>query len=52
LAEIKLRYVSKSWGSVVGVDAVDLDIRDKEFMVFLGPSDCGKTATMRMIAGL
>jgi multiple sugar transport system ATP-binding protein len=52
VAEIKLRGVSKAWGSVVGVDAVDLDIRDKEFMVFLGPSGCGKTTTMRMIAGL
>jgi multiple sugar transport system ATP-binding protein len=34
------------------VDAVDLEIRDREFMVFLGPSGCGKTTTMRMIAGL
>ena len=52
MAEIKLRGISKSWGSFVGVDNVDLDIRDKEFMVFLGPSGCGKTTTMRMIAGL
>ncbi|WP_119271869.1 ABC transporter ATP-binding protein [Taklimakanibacter deserti] len=52
MAEIKLRGISKSWGSFVGVDDIDLDIRDKEFMVFLGPSGCGKTTTMRMIAGL
>jgi multiple sugar transport system ATP-binding protein len=52
MAEIKLRGISKSWGSFVGVDNIDLDIRDKEFMVFLGPSGCGKTTTMRMIAGL
>src|SRR3954447_26176023 len=52
MAEIRLRGVSKGWGSFVGVDAIDLDIRDKEFMVFLGPSGCGKTTTMRMIAGL
>ena len=31
---------------------VDLQIRDKEFMVFVGPSGCGKTTTLRMIAGL
>jgi multiple sugar transport system ATP-binding protein len=52
MAEIRLKGVSKAWGAVVGVDAIDLDIRDKEFMVFLGPSGCGKTTTMRMIAGL
>jgi multiple sugar transport system ATP-binding protein len=52
MAEIRLRGISKSWGSFVGVDNIDLDIRDKEFMVFLGPSGCGKTTTMRMIAGL
>jgi multiple sugar transport system ATP-binding protein len=52
MANIKLRGISKAWGSFVGVDAIDLDIRDKEFMVLLGPSGCGKTTTMRMIAGL
>ncbi|MGE0005383.1 MAG: ABC transporter ATP-binding protein [Parvibaculaceae bacterium] len=52
MAEIRLRGISKSWGGFVGVDNIDLDIRDKEFMVFLGPSGCGKTTTMRMIAGL
>jgi multiple sugar transport system ATP-binding protein len=52
MASISLQGISKSWGPVVGVDAVDLEILDKEFMVFLGPSGCGKTTTMRMIAGL
>ncbi|NJM30098.1 MAG: ABC transporter ATP-binding protein, partial [Rhizobiales bacterium] len=52
MAEIELQKISKAWGEFKGVDAVDLTIRDKEFMVFLGPSGCGKTTTMRMIAGL
>ncbi len=52
MASISLNKVTKGWGSVVGVDAIDLEIRDKEFIVFLGPSGCGKTTTMRMIAGL
>jgi multiple sugar transport system ATP-binding protein len=52
MAEIKLRGITRAWGAFVGVDAIDLDIKDKEFMVFLGPSGCGKTTTMRMIAGL
>ena len=52
MACISLKKISKAWGPVIGVDAIDLEIRDKEFMVFLGPSGCGKTTTMRMIAGL
>jgi multiple sugar transport system ATP-binding protein len=52
MAEIELQKITKAWGGFTGVDAVDLLIRDKEFMVFLGPSGCGKTTTMRMIAGL
>jgi multiple sugar transport system ATP-binding protein len=52
MADISLKGVSKKWGAVTAVDTIDLDIRDREFMVFLGPSGCGKTTTMRMIAGL
>jgi multiple sugar transport system ATP-binding protein len=52
MAEIKLKGITKAWGAVIGVNNIDLEIRDKEFMVFLGPSGCGKTTTMRMIAGL
>jgi multiple sugar transport system ATP-binding protein len=52
MANITLKGVTKAWGDFKGVDNVDLEIRDKEFMVFLGPSGCGKTTTMRMIAGL
>ncbi len=52
MAQIRLKHVSKRWGSFVGVDDFDLDIADQEFLVLLGPSGCGKTTTMRMIAGL
>ena len=34
------------------VNAIDLDIRDKEFIVLVGPSGCGKSTTLRMVAGL
>jgi multiple sugar transport system ATP-binding protein len=37
---------------VTAVDAVDLEIRDGEFMVLVGPSGCGKSTLLRMIAGL
>ncbi len=52
MSSISLHKITKSWDNFIGVDAIDLEIRDKEFMVFLGPSGCGKTTTMRMIAGL
>ena len=52
MAEINLKSVTKRWGDFVGVQAFDLDIKDREFLVLLGPSGCGKTTTMRMIAGL
>ncbi|BBY35633.1 sugar ABC transporter ATP-binding protein [Mycolicibacter minnesotensis] len=34
------------------LDALDLAVRDGEFMVLVGPSGCGKTTTLRMLAGL
>ena len=52
MAEIKLHNLSKRWGTFVGVDNLNLTIKDQEFLVLLGPSGCGKTTTMRMIAGL
>jgi len=52
MAEIRLKGLSKRWGSAVGVKTIDLAIADGEFLVLLGPSGCGKTTTMRMIAGL
>ncbi len=52
MAEIRLKNISKRWGTFVGVHQFDLDIADREFLVLLGPSGCGKTTTMRMIAGL
>ena len=30
----------------------NLEIKDKEFIVFVGPSGCGKSTTLRMVAGL
>ncbi len=52
MARIELQGLVKRWGGFVGVDHVDLDIADREFLVLLGPSGCGKTTTMRMVAGL
>jgi multiple sugar transport system ATP-binding protein len=52
MAEIKLKNLSRRWGSVVAVKSFNLDVADGQFLVLLGPSGCGKTTTMRMIAGL
>ncbi len=48
---VELRGVTKRFGDVLAVDAVDLAIEDGEFFSLLGPSGCGKTTTLRMIAG-
>jgi multiple sugar transport system ATP-binding protein len=53
VSDIRLERVSKIYpGGVTAVDAIDLEIKDGEFMVLLGPSGCGKSTTLRMIAGL
>ncbi len=52
LSGVTFNGVTKRFGSVVAVDALSLDIRDREFMVLLGPSGCGKSTALRMIAGL
>ena len=52
MAAITLQGVTKRYGSVTAVQALDLAISEGEFMVLLGPSGCGKTTTLNMIAGL
>jgi len=48
---ISLRGVSKRFGAAVAVDALSLDIRQGELVSVVGGSGCGKTTTLRMIAG-
>lgn len=53
MASVKLTKVKKIYDNkVVAVHDFDLEIKDKEFVVFVGPSGCGKSTTLRMIAGL
>jgi spermidine/putrescine transport system ATP-binding protein len=48
---VSLRGITKRFGELTAVDAIDLDIKEGEFFTLLGPSGCGKTTTLRMIAG-
>jgi multiple sugar transport system ATP-binding protein len=52
MGQVVLKGINKFYDSVHAVKDVNLQIRDKEFVVFVGPSGCGKTTTLRMIAGL
>ena len=52
MAEVMIRQLRKSFGSVEVIRGVDIDIPDGEFVVLVGPSGCGKSTLLRMIAGL
>lgn len=53
MATVVLRKISKAYSEeVLAVNNVDLEVKDKEFLVLVGPSGCGKSTTLRMIAGL
>jgi putative spermidine/putrescine transport system ATP-binding protein len=50
-AEVSVEGARKTYGDVVAVDDVDLEVADGEFFTLLGPSGSGKTTTLRIIAG-
>src|SRR5499427_4989652 len=52
MARVLLRNLNKMFDGMHAVKDVNLEIRDKEFVVLVGPSGCGKTTTLRMVAGL
>ena len=47
-----LEKIEKRYGAVTVVHGIDLEVKEKEFVVLVGPSGCGKSTTLRMIAGL
>ena len=53
MAELLMDGIEKKYdGGSFAVKNFDLQIKDKEFVVFVGPSGCGKSTVLRMIAGL
>ncbi|MGC4423619.1 ATP-binding cassette domain-containing protein, partial [Streptococcus suis] len=54
MTELKLNHLYKKYtnSDFYSVEDFNLEIKDKEFIVFVGRSGCGKSTTLRMIAGL
>ncbi len=52
MVSLELRGVTKRFGPVVAVNHADLTVRDGELLAIVGESGCGKTTTLRLIAGL
>jgi iron(III) transport system ATP-binding protein len=49
---VRIRNLTKTFGTFTALESVTLDIETGEFVCFLGPSGCGKTTLLRAIAGL
>jgi len=52
MADVKLISLTKTFGDITAVDSINLEIKDKEFFILLGPTGAGKTTTLRLVAGL
>jgi putative spermidine/putrescine transport system ATP-binding protein len=52
VTQLELQQLRKTFGHVVAVDSLDLEIDRGELVSLVGPSGCGKTTTLRMVAGL
>ncbi|MGH7817580.1 MAG: ABC transporter ATP-binding protein [Candidatus Binatia bacterium] len=52
MTSLSLRRLTKRFGNVTAVDQANLDVNGGEFLVIVGASGCGKTTTLRLIAGL
>lgn len=52
MAEVLLKNIKKAYDSTNVIDGINLEVQDKEFLVLVGASGCGKSTILRMIAGL
>src|SRR3954454_1808575 len=49
---LRLKRITKRFGQVTAVEALDLEVETGELFTLLGPSGCGKTTALRVIAGI
>ncbi|MBW1999187.1 MAG: ABC transporter ATP-binding protein [Deltaproteobacteria bacterium] len=52
MASLTINGLTIRYGETIAVENLDLEVKDKEFVVLVGPSGCGKTTTLNSIAGL
>jgi multiple sugar transport system ATP-binding protein len=52
MAGVIFEHLTKRFDKVIALDDLNLEVRDKEFLVLVGPSGCGKTTALRCLAGL
>ena len=52
MSSVRLENINKSFGSINALSNLNLEIKDGEFLVLLGPTGAGKTTTLRIISGL
>ena len=52
MAKVVFDHVTKKFGEVTAVNDLNIEVKDKEFLVLVGPSGCGKTTALRLVAGL
>lgn len=50
--KVTLEKVGKKFGKTIAVNNMNLEVKEKDFLVLLGPSGCGKTTMLRLVAGL
>ncbi|POC65890.1 hypothetical protein CRN34_25865, partial [Vibrio vulnificus] len=51
MADLKIRNLQKGFDGQAIIKGIDLDVRDREFVVFVGPSGCGKSTLARLLVG-
>ena len=52
MVHVKCEKLTKTYGDIIALDGIDLEVEDGEYLAILGPTGAGKTSTMYLLAGL